>query len=175
MSFGIVLFRARTKKSSGCEDSTKSSWRQRYEPVCTKYTSVFGMCSVRTLVFSRYVFGNTSGHSGKLYSDHLQKSKTVCTRLHTRYLHSIITPCMAYVHTHTKKNTCVFVCIKVKVPPNVPCSTGTLVHLYTFLNSEVEWKCGQRQAPADLPPGKSTGPQSARGWVSTTVAFDGSG
>jgi len=45
--------------SSECEESTKSSWRQRYVPVCTKYTSVFGMCSVRTLVFSQYVFGNT--------------------------------------------------------------------------------------------------------------------
>jgi len=35
--------------------------------------------------------------------------------------------------------------------------------------------CDERQAPVHLPPGKSTGPKRAKGWVSPKVAFDGSG
>ena len=35
--------------------------------------------------------------------------------------------------------------------------------------------CGQRQAPANLPPEKSTGRQRAKGWVSPKVVSDGSG
>jgi hypothetical protein len=77
--------------------------------VCTKSTTVLGMYSVRALVFSHYVFGNTSGHSGKLYLDHLLQNKSVCTAVtpchrdafHARYLYGIITLCMVYVHTHT--------------------------------------------------------------------------